>query len=128
MAQIHQLRGRVGRGKEDGVCILLYKNTLKEYSYQRLLAIKETDDGFDIAEKDLALRGGGEVLGIKQYGYQNFVFFDIYKHKVLINIAIIEANNILKNDPSLSSNRGKKLVNLLYLFGKSEAVDLISAG
>ncbi len=128
MAQIHQLRGRVGRGKEDGTCILLYKNTLKEYSYQRLLTVKETYDGFDIAEKDLLLRGGGDILGKRQYGSQNFIFFDIYKHKVLVKIATLEAQNILKNDPMLISEKGKKLLTLLYLFNKTEAVDLISAG
>lgn len=128
MAQIHQLRGRVGRGSEDGICILLYKNTLKEYAYQRLLAVKETYDGFDIAEKDLNLRGGGDIQGKKQYGYQNFIFFNIYVHKALIDIAVLEAYDILKKDPYLKNERGKRIINLLYIFEKNKAVDLISAG
>ena len=128
MAQIHQLRGRVGRGRQDGICILLYKNTLKEHGYQRLLAIKATHDGFDIAEKDLNLRGGGDIQEKKQYGYQNFLFFNLYEHKALVDIAISEARNILKKDPHLKTERGKRIINLLYIFEKNKAIDLISAG
>ena len=128
LAQIHQLRGRVGRGKDNGLCILLFKKNLSELAYQRLMIMKSTNDGFIIAEKDLAIRGGGEILGIKQYGTENFIFFDIIKHKKLVEIANLEANEILKIDPKLRSNRGLLLRNLLYLFKKNEVLDLISAG
>lgn len=128
MAQIHQLRGRIGRGNKNGVCILLYKENLKEYSYERLLTIKSSYDGFDIANKDLQMRGGGDILEKKQYGYKNFIFFDIFIHKDLVSLAIKEAKTILKEDPLLKNERGKRLISLLLLFSKNKAVDLISAG
>ena len=128
LAQIHQLRGRVGRGKENGTCILLFKKNLTESAYERLLVMKSTNDGFIIAEKDLEMRGGGEVLGVKQYGYENFIFFDIIHHNSLVKIANKEANYILHKDPTLISPRGILLRNLLYIFKKDRVLDLISAG
>ncbi len=128
LAQIHQLRGRVGRGKEEGKCILLFGSTLTEISYQRLTIMKSTNDGFLIAEKDLEMRGGGEVLGARQYGYENFIFFDLTKHNKLLEIASNEANFILNQDPGLTTSRGLVLRNLLLIFKKNKVLDLISAG
>ena len=128
LAQIHQLRGRVGRGKKNGTCILLYKEPLSDTAKERLMVIKNSYDGFDLSEKDLIMRGGGEILGKNQYGYEDFIFFDISTHQDLLKMATIEASEILNNDPNLASDRGTKLIELLYLFEKNKAIDFISAG
>ncbi|MDA9655151.1 helicase-related protein, partial [Pelagibacteraceae bacterium] len=128
LAQIHQLRGRVGRGNENGICILLYKEPLTETALNRLITLKKSSDGFEIAEKDLIMRGGGEALGKKQYGFEIFLFFDLITHKKLINVAVNEAKEILEVDPKLQTERGRALIELLYLFEKNKAINLISAG
>ena len=128
LAQIHQLRGRVGRGQIDGICILLYKEPLNDIAKERLKVVKNSNNGFDLSEKDLIMRGGGDVLGKHQYGFESFIFYNIIKHQSLLKIAIIEVNSILNSDPNLQSDRGKRLIELLYLFKKEKAVDLISAG
>ncbi len=128
LAQIHQLRGRVGRGKNNGVCILLYKEPLNENSLNRLKILKTSNNGFEIAESDLLMRGGGDELGKKQYGFEEFKFFDILYHKNLIELSIKEANEIISLDPHLSSSRGLDLINLLYIHKKDKAINLISAG
>ncbi len=128
LAQIHQLRGRVGRGNKDAICILLYKDPLTEIAKERLKTIKESSNGFELAERDLMMRGGGEILGKNQYGFENFIFFDISIHKFLIDMASKEAEKIINEDPCLEKKRGKALIELLYLFKKDKAVDLISAG
>ena len=84
--------------------------------------------GFDLSEKDLIMRGGGEILGKNQYGYEDFIFFDISIHQDLLKMATLEATDILNKDPNLASDRGKKLIDLLYLFEKNKAIDFISAG
>ena len=122
------MRGRVGRGNSDGLCILLYKEPLSDIAIKRLKILKESNNGFDLAEKDMIIRGGGEILGKKQYGFESFIFFDIVKHKDLLILSIAEAKEILKEDPKLISNRGKLLIDLLYLFEKDKAINLISAG
>ncbi len=128
LAQTHQLRGRVGRGEKNGTCILLYKEPLSETAKERLIVIKNSYDGFELSEKDLIMRGGGEILGKNQYGYEDFIFFDISIHQDLLKMATLEATDILNNDPNLASDRGKKLIDLLYLFEKNKAIDFISAG
>ena len=128
LAQTHQLRGRVGRGEKNGTCILLYKEPLSETAKERLIVIKNSYDGFELSEKDLIMRGGGEILGKNQYGYEDFIFFDISIHQDLLKMATFEATDILNNDPNLASDRGKKLIDLLYLFEKNKAIDFISAG
>ena len=92
------------------------------------MVIKNSYDGFDLSEKDLIMRGGGEILGKNQYGYEDFIFFDISTHQDLLKMATLEATEILNNDPNLASDRGKKLLDLLYLFEKNKAIDFISAG
>ena len=81
-----------------------------------------------LSEKDLIMRGGGEILGKNQYGYEDFVFFDISIHQDLLKMATHEAIDILNNDPNLASDRGKRLIELLYLFEKNKAINFISAG
>ena len=97
MSQLHQLRGRVGRGTNQSICILLYKNNLSENAKKRLKILKSTNDGFIIAEKDLILRGPGEVLGIRQSGDANFRFVNLILHKDLIENAKSEAEFLFDN-------------------------------
>ncbi len=128
LAQIHQLRGRVGRGSDEGICILLYNEKLSEKALQRLSIMKKSQDGFEIAEKDLELRGSGEIMGTKQYGAEEFKFFDYQSHIQLAKLAIDEAEYIIKTNPKLECERGKNLRNLLKIFKKAEASNLLSAG
>lgn len=128
LAQLHQMRGRVGRGKEESSCLLLYREPLGEIARQRLEALRATQDGFEIAEKDLILRGGGEILGTKQSGVPDFRFFQLPSHSELLESAYAETTEILKDDPHLSSERGQALRTLLYLFGQDEAVLYLRSG
>ena len=128
LAQIHQLRGRVGRGSDEGVCILLYNENLSEIAVERLSIMKKTQNGFEIAEKDLELRGSGEILGTKQYGAEEFKFFDYQHHHQLAQLAIDEAEFIMQTDPKLKNRRGQDLKNLLKIFKKKDATNLLSAG
>ena len=83
LSQLHQLRGRVGRGKNKSICILLYKNNLSANAKERLKILRSTNDGFEIAEKDMILRGYGDILGFQQSGIKNFKFADPIHHKDL---------------------------------------------
>ena len=122
LAQLHQLRGRIKRGFQASTCLLLYSYPLSETSRQRLNTMKETEDGFEIAEKDLELRGGGEILGTRQSGFCEFRLADMTVHKQLLLTANKDAKMILAQDPNLQSPRGKALRILLYLFERDEAV------
>lgn len=122
LAQLHQLRGRVKRGCEAATCLLLYSYPLSETAQERLNIMKQTEDGFLIAEKDLELRGGGEILGTKQSGFANFRLANMEYHKNLLLIANQDAKLILNKDPNLESTRGQALKTLLYLFEKDDAV------
>ena len=128
LAQIHQLRGRVGRSDNDGVCILLYKDNLSEMAIKRLNILKNSTNGFEIAEQDFKMRGGGEVLGKRQFGEENYIFFDIDIHHKFVGVAALEAKKLISQDPKLLSARGQKLINLLYIFKKNKAINMISAG
>ena len=128
LAQIHHLRGRVGRGSNEGVCILLYNDELSEIALERLLIMKKSQNGFEIAEKDLELRGSGEIMGTKQYGAEEFKFFNYQFHLKLAKLAIKEAENIIKTNPKLKNKRGESLKKLLKLFKKNDATNLLSAG
>ena len=128
LAQLHQLRGRVGRGDTPSSCVLLYKPPLGETAQRRLAIMRETEDGFVIAEEDLKLRGEGDLLGTRQSGTPGFMVARIEFHQDLLETARNDARMILHSDPDLQSERGKALRILLYLFGKDEAVRLLRAG
>jgi ATP-dependent DNA helicase RecG len=128
LAQLHQLRGRVGRGREKSSCLLLYQGPLGETAKARLAIMRETDDGFRIAEEDLKLRGAGEMLGTKQSGLPAFRLADLSIHGELLAAARDDAALVLSRDPKLASARGQALRVLLYLFERDDAVRLISAG
>ncbi len=128
LAQLHQLRGRVGRGDKPASCILLYKAPLGETATARLKILRETDDGFLIAEEDLRLRGAGDVLGAAQSGFPRFRLADLAVHGELLSAARDDAKLIMEKDPELKSKRGDALRVLLYLFSRDDAVKLLSAG
>jgi ATP-dependent DNA helicase RecG len=128
LAQLHQLRGRVGRGAARSSCILLYGMPLSETAQQRLKVIRDSDDGFFIAEEDLRLRGAGELLGTRQSGLPEFRVADIEAHGDLLRFAREDAIAILRDDPELMSERGKALRVLLYLFERDSAVKLLASG
>jgi ATP-dependent DNA helicase RecG len=128
LAQLHQLRGRIGRGSEASTCLLLYKEPLNEMSTARLKVIRETTDGFRIAEEDLKLRGEGDVLGVRQSGLPGYRIARTDVHAQLITQARDEALRIMKDNPRLKGERGEALRALLYLFERDEALPLIGAG
>lgn len=128
LAQLHQLRGRVGRGEKPSSCILLYRGPLGEVAKARLNILRETEDGFRIAEEDLKLRGEGEVLGSRQSGMPGFNLASAEHHSDILEIARDEARLIVATDPTLEGQRGEALRILLYLMGQDQAVRLIRAG
>jgi ATP-dependent DNA helicase RecG len=128
LAQLHQLRGRIGRGAEHSTCLLLYKAPLGETAKARLQILRETEDGFRIAEEDLRLRGEGDVLGTRQSGMPGFRVARIETHGKLIGAARDDATLVFSRDPKLESPRGQALRHLLYLFERDEAIRLIRAG
>jgi len=128
LAQLHQLRGRVGRGSGKSSCILVWHEPLGETAKARLKTMRETDDGFVIAEEDLRLRGPGDVLGKRQSGLEDFRLADPAAHADLLGIAHDDARLILTRDPELKSARGEALRVLLYLFGRDEAVRYLRTG
>ena len=128
LAQLHQLRGRVGRGSKPSSCVLLYKDPLGETAKRRLSVMRETEDGFVIAEEDLKLRGEGELLGTRQSGTPGFQVARLEVHADLLEAARDDARLMLSRDPELQSPRGEAVRLLLYLFGRDEAVRLLRAG
>ena len=128
LAQLHQLRGRVGRGDKPSTCLLMYKGPLGEVSRARLGIMRETDDGFRIAEEDLKLRGGGELLGTRQSGLPGFRLARLDLHADLMEVARDDAKLVLTRDPDLASPRGEALRALLYLFERDDGVRLLRAG
>jgi ATP-dependent DNA helicase RecG len=128
LAQLHQLRGRIGRGSEASTCLLLYHEPLGEMSKARLKVIRETTDGFQIAEQDLKLRGEGDVLGVRQSGLPGYRIARSDVHAQLITQARDEALRIMKDNPKLEGERGQALRCLLYLYERDEAVPLLGAG
>ena len=128
LAQLHQLRGRIGRGAEHSTCILLYRAPLGPTAKARLAIMRETEDGFRIAEEDLRLRGEGDVLGTRQSGDPGFHVARLAFHAGLLAAARDDATLMLGRDPQLKSPRGGALRNLLYLFARDEAIRLLGAG
>ena len=115
LSQLHQLRGRVGRGKNKSICILLYKNNLSANAKERLKILRSTNDGFEIAEQDMSLRGYGDILGFQQSGIKNFKFADPIHHKDLFFLAE-------KNIKKIESENLKKYENLLKLYDRAEII------
>jgi len=128
LAQLHQLRGRVGRGTDVSSCVLLYDGVLSEIAAARLKTMRETEDGFIIAEEDLKLRGSGEVLGTRQSGVASFRLADLGQHAELLQAARDDAKLVLETDPHLTGARSEALRILLYLFERDDAIRLLSAG
>jgi ATP-dependent DNA helicase RecG len=128
LAQLHQLRGRIGRGSGQSTCLLLYKGPLGQTAKARLAILRETEDGFRIAEEDLRLRGEGDVLGTRQSGMPGFRVARIEAHGKLLAAARDDAALVLAQDPTLTAPRGQALRHLLYLFERDEAIRLLQAG
>jgi ATP-dependent DNA helicase RecG len=128
LAQLHQLRGRVGRGERASSCLLLYGSPLSEAGKARLNVMRETEDGFVIAEEDLRLRGGGEALGLKQSGLPEFHLADLTVHQDLLAAARDDAALVVARDPGLETPRGEALRHLLYLFERDAAVRALRSG
>jgi ATP-dependent DNA helicase RecG len=128
LAQLHQLRGRVGRGDKASSCLLLYTSPLGETARARIEILRETDDGFRIAEEDLKLRGAGDMLGTRQSGMPSFRLVDLALHQDLMMVAHDDARLILERDPELQSERGQALRILLYLFEKDAVVQTLRSG
>ncbi len=128
LAQLHQLRGRVGRGTAKSTCLLLYAQPLGETAKARLAIMRETEDGFRIAEEDLRLRGAGELLGTRQSGLPDMRLADLAVHAELLQAARDDARLVIDRDPDLKSERGAALRALLYLFRRDDAVRTLRAG
>lgn len=128
LSQLHQLRGRVGRGAAKSFCFLVYAAGIGKTAKERLKIMRDTEDGFIIAEKDLELRGGGEILGTRQSGMPTFKLADILAHGDLLVAARDDTKLILSKDENLERERGKALKTLLYLFEQDQAIKRLRAG
>ncbi len=128
LAQLHQLRGRVGRGSEASTCLLMYQAPLSENGQKRLTVMRETNDGFRISETDLEMRGAGDLIGTAQSGLPRFQVADIESQAALMEIAQSDARKLLNDDPDLTSERGKAARVLLWLMKQDQAIRLISVG
>ncbi|MBF9050591.1 ATP-dependent DNA helicase RecG [Roseobacter sp. HKCCD9010] len=128
LAQLHQLRGRVGRGAAASTCLLMYRSPLGESAKRRLSVLRETEDGFRIAEEDLAIRGAGDLIGTAQSGMPRFRVADLESQTALMAIAQSDARALLERDPKLESPRGQSMRVLLWLLEQEKAIRLISVG
>ncbi|WP_425038939.1 ATP-dependent DNA helicase RecG [Primorskyibacter sp. S187A] len=128
LAQLHQLRGRVGRGDQASTCMLLYKAPLGESGQKRLETLRETEDGFRISEVDLEMRGAGDMIGTAQSGLPRFRVADLEGQPGLMALAQSDARNLLSKDPTLDTTRGEAVRHLLWLMRQDESIRLISVG
>ncbi len=128
LAQLHQLRGRVGRGSGASSCLLMYHEPLSETGRRRLSILRETEDGFRIAEEDLAIRGAGDVIGTAQSGLPQFRIADLERQAGLMAMARKDAQSFLERDPAMESERGRAVRLLLWLMEQDRAIRLITAG
>jgi ATP-dependent DNA helicase RecG len=128
LAQLHQLRGRVGRGRAESFCLLLHDDALNQVAQRRLKLLRDSDDGFRIADEDFRIRGGGDLLGTRQSGARGFRVADPVGDEDLLHMAAQEAALVLERDPRLLSERGARLRLLLRLFGRFEAMETLRSG
>jgi ATP-dependent DNA helicase RecG len=128
LAQLHQLRGRVGRGDAASTCLLLYQPPLSDSGRRRLEVLRATEDGFEIAETDLAMRGAGDVIGTAQSGLPRFQIADLERQAALMAVAQSDARALLASDPDLSTVRGRAARVLLWLMRQDQAIRLIAVG
>jgi len=128
LAQLHQLRGRVGRGAAASTCLLLYQGPLSEGARRRLEMLRKTEDGFQIAEEDLAMRGAGDVIGTVQSGLPRFRVADLERQVALQELAQSDARKLLHDDAKLKTKRGQAVRVLLWLMQQDQAIRLISVG
>ena len=128
LAQLHQLRGRVGRGAEASFCLLLHEDWVSETARRRLTMLRDTEDGFEIADEDFRLRGGGDLLGTRQAGQPGFRLADPVEHEPLLHMAHRDAAVLLSRDPGLTSERGRAVRVLLRLFERTAAMKTLASG
>ena len=128
LAQLHQLRGRVGRGTAQSYCLLLHEDGLTDTMRRRLTLLRDTEDGFVIADEDFRLRGGGDLLGKRQSGLPGYRLADPEQHENLLHMASQDAAVLLDRDPRLEGGRGRALRPLMQMFGRGEAVRTLAAG
>jgi ATP-dependent DNA helicase RecG len=128
LAQLHQLRGRVGRGTQDSTCLLVYNPPLTQSGEKRLTTLRETDDGFKISEVDMQMRGAGDLIGTAQSGLPRFRIADMESQSGLMQTAQKDARNLLERDPELKTERGQAAKTLLWLMEQDRAIRLISVG
>jgi ATP-dependent DNA helicase RecG len=128
LAQLHQLRGRIGRGSDASFCLLLHEDGLTDSARRRLTLLRDTDDGFLIADEDFRLRGGGDLLGTRQAGQPGFRLADPVEHEPLLHMAHRDAAVLLSRDPGLTTERGRAVRVLLRLFERKAAMQTLAAG
>lgn len=128
LAQLHQLRGRVGRGFAASSCVLMYRAPLTEHATQRLQTLRETEDGFRIAEVDLEMRGAGDLIGTVQSGLPRFRIANLERQAELMKLAQLDARAFLERDPKMMSERGQAVRILLWLMEQDQAIKLIKTG
>jgi ATP-dependent DNA helicase RecG len=128
LAQLHQLRGRVGRGAEASFCLLLHEDWVNETARRRLTLLRDTEDGFLIADEDFRLRGGGDALGTRQAGLPGYKLADPDAHENLLHMAHRDAAVLLSRDPKLETPRGHAVRLLLKLFERNAAMRTLAAG
>ena len=128
LAQLHQLRGRVGRGQGASTCLMLYAPPLSEPAERRLSILRETEDGFRIAEEDLAMRGAGDLIGTAQSGLPVFRIADLERQADLMALAQSDARALLAGDPDLTGPRGAAARVLLALMEQDRAMAMIRVG
>jgi len=128
LAQLHQLRGRVGRGQAASTCLLMYQAPLSEGGERRLTTMRDTEDGFRISEVDLEMRGAGDLIGTAQSGLPRFRIADLESQSALMAVAQSDARKLLHDDPDLVSDRGRAARVLLWLMEQDQAIRLISVG
>jgi ATP-dependent DNA helicase RecG len=128
LAQLHQLRGRVGRSEAASTCLLLYQPPLSETGARRLTTIRDTEDGFRISEEDLAMRGAGDLIGTAQSGLPRFRVADLERQAALMALAQSDARKLMHDDPGLSGPRGQAARALLWLMDQDRAIRLMGVG